>query len=149
LSLGQKDELLDNLNEEYKEARVKLRALKEKNTDLVGQILSKQSSAVNLLRYGSTRETSSKINAVLISLMVEYLSVLITHLLRAGQISNPKTKESCHLNLVVFGLGNLLRSKFSCDETTLTTMLKTLSVLDECDALQNKFRLVRITNNLD
>jgi len=61
-------------------------------TTLIGEIFYKENEtfAENVFRFSNTRKTSSKINAVLTSLMVEYLSVLIHHLLKAGQISIKK-----------------------------------------------------------
>lgn len=73
----------------------------------------------NIYRFTQTREVSSKINAVLTSLMVEYLSVLIQHLRKAGRNITESEGSNTevfvgHINLVVFKVSDLMRAKFKC-----------------------------------
>jgi len=60
--------------------------------------------------------------------MVEYLSVLIHHLLKAGSL----LEDGCRLNvnLLVFKVSDLMRAKFKCNETSFITLLKTMYILD-------------------
>jgi len=62
--------------------------LKNKTAKLLGDIIFREneSFAESVFRFSNTRKTSSKINAVVSSLTVEYLSILIHHLLLAGQL---------------------------------------------------------------
>jgi len=57
---------------------------------------------------------ASKINAVLIQLTLDYLSILIHHLLIAGQNLNTDKVTKDHLNLVSFRVTDLMRSKIQC-----------------------------------
>jgi hypothetical protein len=88
---------------------------------------------------------ASKINAVLTSLMVNYTSVLIHHLVKVGEERNTTILP----NLVVFRVSDLLRSKLQCSESSFITLLKTLYLLDESESMKGKFKLVRIKNKLD
>ena len=68
----------------------------------------------NVSRFGETRRASSKIKFGLTSLMVRYISILIHHLLRSG--SNVMTDHNYqNINLVVFGIHDLLRAKYQTD----------------------------------
>jgi len=85
--------------------------------ELASQILSegKGSLPYNVYRFTQTREVSTKINAVLTSLMVEYISVLIHHLLKAGNEIRDKDRTYIgNINLVVFKVSDLMRAKFKC-----------------------------------
>ena len=90
----------------------------------------------------------SKINAVLTSLTKNYISVLVHHLLRAGKkIDTNRGRQD--INLVVFRVSDLMRSKFECPESTFIALIKTLYLLDSSDSMDGKFKLVRIKNKLE
>lgn len=72
------------------------------------------------------RFVSSQINALLVELMRKYLCILIHHLLKAGASIN----QQC-INLVVFRVHDLLRSKYECNEATFINVLNTLYLLDK------------------
>ena len=86
------------------------------NYQYTGKFLSQNQSksfisSVN--RFTQTRTDASKMNTVLISLMLSYTNILIHHLLKAGE--NILTdKQHQNINLVVFRVTDLLRSKFNC-----------------------------------
>ena len=82
----------------------------------IGKLLSspKQSIISSINRYTETRTISSKINAVLTSLMLNYTNLLIHHLLKAGQ--NILTEKGYKdINLLVFRVCDLMRSKLQCN----------------------------------
>jgi len=64
--------------------------------------------------------------------MVDYLSVLIHHLIQAGKdISHPTTYQTIgNLNFIVFKVSDLMRAKFKCSESSFITLLKTMYLLD-------------------
>jgi hypothetical protein len=117
----------------------------------MGKLLSRQrdeSFVSSVSRYSETREVSSKINVVLASLMLNYTNLLIHHLLRAGrQILTDKYYQN--INVIVFRVSDLMRSKFQCSESGFIAMLKTMYLLESRDSLKRKFQLVRIKNKLD
>lgn len=80
--------------------------------------------------------------------MLSYTNILIHHLLRAGQQIYTEDKYQ-NINLVVFRVSDLLRSKLQCSESSFTSLLKTLYMLDSSEAMRGKFKLVRIKNKLD
>jgi hypothetical protein len=73
---------------------------------------------------------ASKMNALLIQFMKEYVSGLIKLLVDAGKV-NIEHREQIHINLVVFKIGDLMRSKIHCSEASFIRLLKTLCVIDE------------------
>ena len=81
-------------------------------------------------RYSETRRASSKVNAVLTSLMLDYANILIHHLLKAGKniMSDEPIHGSSHhnLNLIVFRISDLMRSKLQCTESEFISLLKTM-----------------------
>ena len=80
--------------------------------------------------------------------MRRYLCVLIHHILKAGSdIWTGSSKQN--INLVVFRVNDLLRSKFQCNETTFINILNTLYLLDQSVEMRDKFKLVRVKNKLD
>lgn len=84
-------------------------------------------------------------------MMLSYLNILIHHLLKSGQ--NQRVKGDTHgmanLNLIVFRVSDLLRSKFQCSESAFINLLKTMYLLDNSESMKGKFKLVRIKNKLD
>lgn len=117
-------------------------------------------------RYTETRVMASKMNALVIHFMQQYVSELIRMLVEVGSIeihstdtdfrseynSQPKIvkTEKEDINLVVFKIGDLMRSKIHCNEATFIRLLKTLYILDEAeDKGEPLFELVRIKNKLD
>ena len=104
-------------------------------------------SSVN--RYTETRQAASKINLALTSLMLSYTNILIHHLLKAGQMIWTSQNKFDHIDLVVFRVSDLMRSKLQCNERSFISLLKTMYMLDGSDKMQGKFRLVRIKNKLD
>jgi len=75
---------------------------------------SEESVSSFVARFGETRTVSSKVKAVLTSLMVNYTNLLIHHLLKAGQKIYTDRFQYHNINLVIFRLGDLLRSKLQC-----------------------------------
>jgi hypothetical protein len=102
----------------------------------------------NVCRYTETRIASSKINAVLTSLMLKYTSILIHHLLKAGREILTSKREQ-NINLIVFRVSDILRAKFQCSENSFISLLKTVYLLDSNESMRKKFKLVRIKNKLD
>jgi hypothetical protein len=92
---------------------------------------------------------SSKINAVLTSLMLQYTNALIHHLLRAGQEIRTDKYELHNINLVSFRVSDLLRSKLQCSESSFISLLNTMYHLDNSPQMRGLFKLVRIKNKLD
>lgn len=84
------------------------RFLSEESED--SQIIS------SITRFTETRKVSSKINAVLTCLMVDYANILIHHLLRAGNDiwTTLYGGGNRHINLVSFKVSDLMRSKLQC-----------------------------------
>lgn len=80
--------------------------------------------------------------------MLKYLNLLIHHLLLAGKQIYTSSRWQ-DLNLVVFRVADLMRSKYQCSEAEFISLLKTMYILDENEEMKNKFRLVRIKNKLD
>ena len=116
----------------------------------MGKLLSspKQSIVSSISRYTETRTISSKINAVLTSLMLNYTNMLIHHLLKAGQnILTQKGYED--INLLIFRVSDLMRSKLQCKENTFINVLKTMYLLDSRSFMDNRFRIVKVKNKLD
>ena len=106
----------------------------------------------SVARFTETRVASSKINAVLTSLMLNYTNILIHHLIKAGERILTRTSLSvayASINLVVFRVSDLMRSKLQCSESSFINILKTMYLLDDSDLMKGKFKLVRIKNKLD
>ena len=68
-------------------------------------------------------------NTILVSLMLNYTNILIHHLLKAGENILTDRQEQ-NINLVVFRVTDLLRSKMNCRENTFISVLKTMYLLD-------------------
>lgn len=49
---------------------------------------------------------------------------------------------------MVFRVGDLLRSKFECDETTFINVITNLNILDNSKDSDGRFKLVRCRNKL-
>jgi hypothetical protein len=80
--------------------------------------------------------------------MLNYTNLLIHHLLRAGQQIYTENGHQ-NINLIVFRVSDLMRSKFQCSETTFINILRTMYLLDNKKSMKQKFELVRIKNKLD
>lgn len=125
--------------------------LKDKNTLLQSYFLTQSkydSQNSYLSRYTNERCTASKINATLIQSMRNYLCILIHHLLIAGSDIQVGSKKE-HINLIIFQVNDLLRSKFQCNETAFINILNTIYQLDKSSQMIGKFKLVRVKNKLD
>ena len=86
------------------------------NTHFQSQFISELSSekpSSFLKRFTDIRATASKMNAVLIKLMVNYVNILIDHLIMAGQNINVDFEEKT-VNLVSLNIGDLMRSRIQC-----------------------------------
>jgi hypothetical protein len=84
--------------------------MQERNTLFQSYILSQNEPGTSYLkRFTEVRTASSQINAILIEFTRKYLCLLIHHLIRAGDIG------WANINLVVFRVGDLLRSKLQCN----------------------------------
>lgn len=82
---------------------------------------------------------ASKMNALLIQFMKEYVSSLINILVDAGKttLTTEYMDKQYEIDLVVFKIGDLMRSKIHCSETTFIRLLKTLYILDETNDNEN------------
>ena len=54
-----------------------------------------------------------------------------------------------NINLLTFRVGDLLRSKLQCSETSFIKVMNTLINLDSSKEMEGKFKLVRIKNKLN
>lgn len=98
----------------------------------IGKLLAEEkdtSFVSSVSRFTEIRTVSSKLNAILTSLMLNYTNILIHHLLKAGQkISTDKGEQD--INLIVFRVNDLMRSKFQCSESSFIAVLRTMYLLD-------------------
>lgn len=62
--------------------------------------------------------------------MLNYINILIDHLLKAGRYLETVKEEIVNINLVVFRVSDLMRAKLQCNETTFINILKTVYLLD-------------------
>lgn len=111
--------------------RAKFNLVLKNSYGFIGKLLAQDPQSVisSINRYTETRAVSSKINAVLTSLVLSYTNILIHHLLKAGK--NIRTERGYQdINLVGFSLGDLLRSKFQCNENTFINVLRTMYMID-------------------
>lgn len=145
------ERLIRQLGEEYVEVKAKLKTILRKSYKWISRFLScyQQTEDSSVGRYGEIRTIASKINAVLTSLTLQYTNTLIHHLLRAGKNIKTESLGDCDINLVVFRVSDLLRSKLQCSESSFISLLKTFYLLDGSEAMKGKFKLVRIKNKLD
>ena len=129
--------MIEQLKKENIVVKDKFKELKRMSYEMIGELLGKsvennvspdqagsqeilkilnEMSSVN--RYSETRTVSSKINAVLTELTLKYLSQLIHHLLKAGEMIGtdkvPSYKGVDNLNLVSFRVTDIMRSKMVC-----------------------------------
>ena len=81
--------------------------------------------------------------------MLNYTNLLIHHLIRAGEQIRVDEGFYKNINLVIFRVSDLLRSKFQCSESGFINILKTMYLFDNNEAMRGKFKLVRIKNKLD
>jgi len=70
-------------------------------------------------------------------------------LLIAGREIKDIDNKIKNVNLIIFKIGDLMRAKLQCNETSFITLLKTFYLLDNSDEMKNKFKLIRINNKLD
>ena len=75
--------------------------------------------------------------------MLRYSNTLIHHLLKTG------VGDDSNLDLLVFRVGDVMRAKLQCNETSFISLLKTMYLLDNDPKMEGKFKLVRIKNKLD
>jgi hypothetical protein len=73
---------------------------------------------------------ASNINNLLIQLMKQFVSKLIHLLIEAGTIRFGDNSIQYEIDLVVLRLGDLMRSKVYCTESSFISLLKTLYILD-------------------
>ena len=81
-----------------------------------------------MTRFTETRTVSSKINAVLTSLMLSYTNILIHHLLNAGRWIYTNYGDY-DINLISFRVSDIMRSKLQCTENGFISLLKTMYLL--------------------
>ena len=87
---------------------------------------------------------------MLTNLMLQYLNVLIHHLLQAGkQLQTTSSYDLFDIDLVVFRVSDLMRSKLQCTEASFISLLKTFYLLESHPSTQQKVKIVRIKNRLD
>ena len=73
------------IKDEHKEVKEKYQGLLRNCYEWAGKLLSeREQTKGNICRYSDTRVLSSKINAVLTRIMLNYLNLLIHHLTKAG-----------------------------------------------------------------
>ena len=143
--------LVWRLGQEYKQVKNKFDCLLKTSYEFIGKILGNCQDSIisSVSRYTETRQTASKINLALTSLMLNYTNILIHHLLKAGRTIWTSDNKFDHVDLVVFRVSDLMRSKLQCNERSFISLLKTMYMLDSSEKMQGKFRLVRIKNKLD
>jgi hypothetical protein len=76
------------LEEHYTKVKEEFKQILIASYEVIGQFLAEvepESFVSNVSRYTYTRKVSSKINAVLTSLVLNYTNSLIHHLLKAGE----------------------------------------------------------------
>ena len=105
----------------------------------------------SVTRFTETRQISSKINAVLASLILNYTNILIHHLVKAGTDiwTTSYGGSNRTIDLVSFKVSDIMRSKLQCSESGFINLLRTIYMLDNSHAMRDKFKLVRIKNKLD
>ena len=84
--------------------------------------------------------------------MLNYTNILIHHLLKAGEnimTATVASKQYHNINLILFRVSDLMRSKYQCSESDFISVLKSMYILDDSDLMINKFKLVRIKNKLE
>ena len=135
------EEFINRLKSEAKEVRRKLMSLTKTSYEFISKFLSEggedESFVSSVNRFTETRTASSKVSAVLTSLMLKYVNILIHHLLRAGK--STFGLKNGHLgyenfNLVTFQVSDLLRSKYQCSEAGFINLLKTMYALDNSNS---------------
>lgn len=85
LTKENKDKLVKKIREENAEVKTKYQGLLENCYQWIGKLLSdRRQDQGYICRYSDTRTLASKINAVLTHLILNYLNLLIHHLIRAG-----------------------------------------------------------------
>ena len=82
-----------------------------------------------MTRFTETRTVSSKINAVLTSLMLSYTNILIHHILNAGRGILAADYITKDINLISFRVSDIMRSKLQCTENGFISLLKTMYLL--------------------
>jgi hypothetical protein len=143
--------LIRQLTEQYERIKLQFKHILRISYGYIGQFLSEPATSLasSVNRYSETRTASSKINAVLTSLMLNYTNALIHHLLKAGEAIKTDPQNPHHINLVSFRVSDLMRSKLQCSESSLISLLNTMYMLDNSEPMHGKFKLVRIKNKLD
>jgi hypothetical protein len=148
-----KHRLINQLRKEYLTVKENFKKILQASYGAMANFLGAESSSTfisSVSRYTETRTVSSKINAVLTSLMLDYVNTLIHHLLKAGKnITTDKNKGNRNINLVSFRVSDLLRSKLQCSESSFISLLNTMYLLDSNEQMRGLFKLVRIKNKLD
>ena len=87
---------------------------------------------------------------MLSTFLLKYINILIHSLLKAGQGIMTDTHKIENLNLVIFRVSDLMRSKLHCkDISTFRSVLNTLYELDNSPYMSGKFKLMRIKSKLD
>lgn len=79
--------------------------------------------------------------------MHKYINILIHHLIKAGYNIRDGT-EHYNINLIIFRVNDLMRSKLQCTESSFIYILKALYLLDT-PKMEKYFKLVRIKNKLE
>jgi hypothetical protein len=143
--------LIKQLTQEYDNIKKQFDHILRTTYGYIGKFLSEPAASLasSVNRYSSTRTTSSKMNAVLTSLMLKYTNALIYHLLKAGEAIQTDPHNIHHINLVSFRVSDLMRSKLQCSESSLISLLNTMYLMDNSETMHGKFKLVRIKNKLD
>lgn len=127
-----KDSLFSKLTSCTKQVKTALSNFQSENTIFQAQFLSelsheKMNSFVK--RFSDTRETASKMNAVLIKFMIKYINILIDFLIMVGKEVLVDFQEKT-INLVSFRIGDLMRTRLQCTQLGFLNILKTLYALD-------------------
>ena len=143
--------MVNALSREYEIVRKKFADIKDQNYRVMGELLGDNTEENDYIssvsRYNETRVASSQVNAVLANLLIQHINTLIHHLLRAGE--NISTSKAYGVNLVVFRVSDLMRSKWKCSEGDFIALLKTMYLLENDPSMKDKFKIVRIKNKLD
>lgn len=128
LNENDKMKICAKLKEEYALLKLELKEMQQKCTLFQSHILSEDYPGTTYLkRFTEIRSASSQINTILIEFTRKYLCLLIHHLIRAGSCIGMHNNR---INLLVFRVGDLLRSRVHCRESSFINLLNTLNLLD-------------------
>lgn len=151
VTIYNREKLVEQLTAEGEKVKEKYEFLQKNCYQWIGKLMSEKGKQEKsyVCRYSETRVLASKINSVLTHLMLNYLNLLIHHLVKAGQNLEIENGQKDNISLVVFRVSDLMRSKLQCSERSFINLLEIMYKLDNDEKMRGKFKIVRIKNKLD